>query len=106
MKKGVVLIIDDEDKLRGLIGRIIRLESFDVIEAENLRVGNKKLEQNAIDIVFCDVKLPDGNGIDFVAKIKGNYPNIEVILLTAFGNIPDGIQAIKNGAFDYLVRAY
>ena len=104
MKKGVVLIIDDEDKLRGLIGRIIRLESFDVIEAENLRVGNKKLEQNAIDIVFCDVKLPDGNGIDFVAKIKGNYPNIEVILLTAFGNIPDGIQAIKNGAFDYLVK--
>ena len=104
MKKGVVLIIDDEDKLRGLIGRIIRLESFDVIEAENLKIGIKKIEQNAIDIVLCDVKLPDGNGLDFVAKVKCHYPNVEVILLTAFGNIPDGVQAIKNGAFDYLVK--
>lgn len=55
-------------------------------------------------MVISDVKLPDGSGVDFSKNIKENYPWIEVILLTAFGNIPDGVQAIKNGAFDYITK--
>ena len=46
---------------------------------------------------MCDVFLPDGNGVDLVLAIKKAAPNVEVILLTAHGNIPDGVQAIKNG---------
>jgi two-component system NtrC family response regulator len=53
---------------------------------------------------LCDVKLPDGNGVDFLQNIKSSFPLIEVILLTAFGNIADGVQAMKNGAFDYIVK--
>ena len=102
MKK--ILIIDDEEKLRSLMARIITLESFEVIQAGDCKSGLKKLEQNAIDIVLCDVKLPDGNGVDLTGVIKQKFPHIEVILLTAFGNIPDGVQAIKNGAFDYIVK--
>lgn len=102
MKK--ILIIDDEVKLRGLIARIVQLEGFEVIEAGDCKNGLKKLEQNNIDIILCDVKLPDGNGVDLTQKIKEKYPNLEVILLTAYGNIPDGVQAIKNGAFDYIVK--
>ena len=48
--------------------------------------------------------LPDGNGVDMVTTIKKLYPELEVILLTAHGNIPDGVQAIKNGAFDYITK--
>lgn len=99
-----ILIIDDEVKLRGLLARIISSEGFDVLEASDLKSGFKKLEQNDIDVVLCDVKLPDGNGVDFVATIKEAYPLIEVLLLTAYGNIADGVQAIKNGAFDYIVK--
>ncbi|GAA4758168.1 MULTISPECIES: sigma-54-dependent transcriptional regulator [Flavobacterium] len=102
MKK--ILIIDDEEKLRGLIARIISLEGFEVIEAGDCKSGLKKLEQSTIDVVFCDVKLPDGNGVDLTAVIKEKNPSVEVILLTAYGNIPDGVQAIKNGAFDYIVK--
>ncbi len=102
MKK--ILIIDDEEKLRGLIARIISLEGFEVIEAGDCKSGLKKLEQNTIDVVFCDVKLPDGNGVDLTAVIKEKNPTVEVVLLTAYGNIPDGVQAIKNGAFDYIVK--
>jgi DNA-binding NtrC family response regulator len=54
-------------------------------------------------VVLCDVKLPDGNGVD-LTKIVEKAPYAEVILLTAYGNIPDGVQAIKNGAFDYIVK--
>ena len=99
-----ILIIDDEEKLRGLLGRIVKSEGFEVIEAPDLKSGFKKLEQNNIDVVLCDVKLPDGNGVDFLQKIKANFPLTEVILLTAYGNISDGVQAMKNGAFDYIVK--
>lgn len=56
------------------------------------------------DVALCDVFLPDGNGVDLVLSIKKAAPNVEVILLTAHGNIPDGVQAIKNGAFDYITK--
>ncbi|MDI1255625.1 MAG: sigma-54 dependent transcriptional regulator [Flavobacterium sp.] len=99
-----ILIIDDEDKLRGLLARIITAEGFEVLEAADLKSGFKKLEQKDIDVVLCDVKLPDGNGVEFLQKIKSAFPLTEVILLTAFGKISDGVQAMKNGAFDYIVK--
>lgn len=99
-----ILIIDDEEKLRGLLARIVKSEGFVVLEAADLKSGFKKLEHNDIDVVLCDVKLPDGNGVDFLEKIKTHFPLTEVILLTAYGKISDGVQAMKNGAFDYIVK--
>lgn len=99
-----ILIIDDEEKLRGLLARIVKSEGFNIIEAGDLKSGFKKLEHTEIDVILCDVKLPDGNGIDFLEKIKTHFPLVEVILLTAFGKISDGVQAMKNGAFDYIVK--
>ena len=99
-----ILIIDDEEKLRGLLARIVKSEGFEVLEASDLKSGFKKLEQNNIDVILCDVKLPDGNGVAFIEKIKASFPLTEVILLTAFGKISGGVQAMKNGAFDYIVK--
>ncbi|WP_449404187.1 sigma-54-dependent transcriptional regulator [Ginsengibacter hankyongi] len=99
-----VLIIDDEEKLRNLLGRLIKLEGFAVTESGNLKQAYRAIEKEEPDVILCDVKLPDGNGIDFIKEIKARYFVVEVILLTAYGNIPDGIQAMKNGAFDYLVK--
>jgi DNA-binding NtrC family response regulator len=102
---GKILIIDDEEKLRSLLARIVGLEGFEVLQAGDCKSGLKKLEQNSdVSVVLCDVKLPDGNGVELVQKIKTTYPAMEVILLTAYGNIPDGVQAIKNGAFDYITK--
>lgn len=100
-----VLIIDDEEKLRNLLARIIKLEGFEVLEAANAKAAFKKMEQQEIDVVLCDVKLPDGNGVELVQKLKKINTLAEIILLTAYGNIPDGVQAMKNGAFDYITKA-
>ncbi len=100
----MILIIDDEEKLRGLLSRIIGLEGFEVVEAGTCKSGLKKIETYHIDVVLCDVKLPDGNGVDLVKEIKAQHPAIEIILMTAYGNIGDGVQAIKNGAFDYITK--
>jgi len=99
-----ILIADDEEKLRTLLSRIISLEGFEVLQAADIKSALKKLEQTEIDVVLCDVKLPDGNGVDFAKLVKEKYPVIEIILLTAYGNIPDSVQAIKNGAFDYITK--
>lgn len=102
MKK--VLIIDDEEKLRTLLARIIGLEGFEVLQAGDCKSAWKNLEQNEVDVVLCDVKLSDGNGVEFSKKIKDEFPLIEIIVLTAYGSISDGVQAIKNGAFDYITK--
>ncbi len=104
MTKGAILIIDDEEKLRSLLARIISLENFKVFEANGLKPALKILDKENIDVMLCDVKLPDGNGVDFTKTVKDKYSAVEVILLTAFGNIPDGVEAMKNGAFNYITK--
>ena len=99
-----VLIIDDEEKLRTLLARIISLEGFEVLQADDCKSAWKKLDQSEVDVILCDVKLPDGNGVELSKKIKDKFPLLEIILLTAYGNIPDGVQAMKNGAFDYITK--
>lgn len=104
MMNNTILIIDDEEKLRNLLAKILTMEGFEVFQAGDCKSGLKRLEQNAVDVVICDVKLPDGRGVDLTKIIKEKYPTVEIILLTAYGNIPDGVQAIKNGAFDYITK--
>ncbi|WP_461112954.1 sigma-54-dependent transcriptional regulator [Spirosoma jeollabukense] len=99
-----ILIIDDEPRLRQLLARILQLEGYTVLEADNARSGLKILEHEEVQLVISDVKLPDKNGIELSAQIKQLYPATEVIVLTAYGTISDGVTAIKNGAFDYITK--
>lgn len=104
MNKGRVLIIDDENNLRGLLSRIIGIEGYDVAEAADGKTALKLMERNPVQVVLCDVKLPSVNGLELIEKIKALSPASEVIMLTAFGNIADGVSAIKQGAFDYITK--
>ena len=101
---GKVLIIDDEKQILGLLSRIIGLEGYEVLQAATCKAGLRQMEQHSPEVVLCDVFLPDGNGVDLVSDLKKLRPLSEIILLTAHGNIPDGVQAIKNGAFDYITK--
>lgn len=101
---GTILIIDDEEKLRSLAARILRFEGHVVLEAADAKAARRLLEEKEVEVVLCDVKLPDANGVELVREIKVKYPALEIIMFTAYGNIPDGVQAIKNGAFDYIIK--
>ncbi len=99
-----LLLIDDEVALRQLLARILSLEGFQVREVGTAKEAMRWLEQEEFPVILCDVKLPDAHGVTFVSDLKKRQPTAEIILLTAYGNIADGVQAIKNGAYDYLVK--
>ena len=99
-----ILLIDDEPTIRMLLSRILELEGYEVLKAKDRATALYILNNQEVQVVLCDVFLPDGNGVDMVQELQPLAPNAKIILLTAHGNIPDGVQAIKNGAFDYIVK--
>ena len=99
-----ILIVDDEDQIRKLLARMLELEGYEIYQAADCKTALSEMKRAVPDVVLCDVFLPAGNGVDFVVRLKKEFPMSEVILLTAHGNISDGVQAIKNGAFDYITK--
>ena len=106
MPTGTLLIIDDEARLRQLLAQVLELEGYAVLQAPDATRGLELLRQHADDVllVLCDVKLPDANGVDLLPRLKAAAPEAEVVLLTAYGTIPDSVKAMKLGAFDYLTK--
>ena len=106
MPTGTLLIIDDEARLRQLLAQVLELEGYTVLQAPDAHRGLELLQQHAADVllVLSDVKLPDANGVDLLPRFKAAAPDAEVVLLTAYGTIPDGVKAMKLGAFDYLTK--
>jgi two-component system, NtrC family, response regulator len=102
MNRNTILIVEDERKIREVLSRILEIEGYDVLVAEKGLQGMELLNKNEIKLVITDVKLPDINGIILLEEIKKLNKSIEVIILTAYGNITDAVKAIKIGAFDYL----
>ena len=99
-----ILIVDDEPTIRMLLSRILELEGYEVLKAKDRATALYTLRKQEVQVVLCDVFLPDGNGVDMVRELQQLAPAAKIILLTAHGNIADGVQAIKNGAFDYIVK--
>lgn len=99
-----ILIIDDEPNLRHLYSKLLSLEGYDIENASTGNEGLKILELKHFSLVITDIKLPDINGLLIIKKVKDSYPDTEVIAITAYGNIQDGVSAIKSGAFDYITK--
>ena len=106
MPNGSLLLIDDEATLREVVARVLSFEGYSVLQAPDARRGLETLRQHAADIlvILCDVKLPDANGVELLGRLKALAPLAEVVLMTAYGTITDGVRAMKLGAFDYLTK--
>ena len=106
MPTGTILFIDDAAGLRAVAARVLELEGYTVLQAADARRGLEALRHYAAEVllVLCDVKLPDANGVELLPRLKALAPQVEVILLTAYGTVSDGVRAMKLGAFDYLTK--
>jgi two-component system nitrogen regulation response regulator NtrX len=99
-----ILIIDDEPGIRSVLKDVLEDEQYNVICAEDGIQGMSLMESKPVDLVILDVWLPNMGGIDVLKKIKQDYPDIEVIMISGHANINLAVKAVKMGAFDFLEK--
>jgi len=99
-----VLIIDDEPDIRELLTMTISRMGLDCHSAANLNEATNLLSSYAFDACLTDMRLPDGNGVDFVKHLKETYPNLPVAVVTAHGDMDAAVVAMKNGAYDFVSK--
>ena len=104
MKKITILTIDDEENIRNGLADNFEMEGYNVLQAENGKIGLQLVEKGSVDLVITDLRMDGVSGIDVVRKVATEHPGIPVIVLTGHGSIDDATEAIKDGAFDFLTK--
>ena len=101
---GRILVIDDEPDVLNIIVEILRTAGYDVVSAPNGEAGIKALDSNFFDLVFTDLMMPGIGGMDVLQHAVTRSPKTLCIILTGYGTIESSVDAIKNGAFDYITK--
>ncbi len=101
-----ILIVDDELNIRRILQMAFEKSGHQVMVAEDARVALQLLEENNFDVVITDVTMPGMNGYELQNIIHQNQPDLPVIIMTAFGTIPQAVAAIRNGAFEYVTKPF
>lgn len=104
MNQGTLLIIDDEEAQRTVLAGFLRKRGFDIVLAESAESGIAVFEAQSIDLVLTDYRMPGGTGLDVLHAIKKINPNVPLILITAYGSIEGAVEAMRDGAFDYISK--
>ncbi len=99
-----VLIVDDEKNIREGLGKALELDGYNVFLAENGKVAINTITNNDIDLVITDLKMPELSGDELLKKVASAYPTIPVIILTGHGTIESAVQAMRDGAYDFLTK--
>ncbi len=102
-----ILIVDDEYKMQEILKKFFTSSGYNIICASNTREAIGKFSQNNIDLVITDIKMPGKeDGISLVRKIHNADPYLPIVVITAYGNIPTSVLAMKEGAYDYIVKPF
>jgi len=101
-----VLLVEDDTDLREAIADMLEVHNINYIEAENGQQAQELIEQNEVALVLSDVQMSPGNGYQLLEYINTNHNGVPVILMTAYGSIPQAVDAIQAGAVDYLVKPF
>ncbi|WP_409029067.1 sigma-54-dependent transcriptional regulator [Gracilimonas sediminicola] len=104
--KHSILVVDDDELLLGFMEEILTKEGFKVHAFESPVKATEYLEKNSVDLVITDVKMNEMTGDEVLAKVKKNYPDTGVIMITGFGNINHAVRALHKGAFDYMTKPF
>jgi two-component system nitrogen regulation response regulator NtrX len=99
-----ILVVDDERNIQSLIKDILSDEGHSVSVAGSLTSAKDLIKKEVFDLIFLDVWLPDGDGISLISFIKEHQPNSFIVMISGHANIPIAVQAIKEGAFDFLEK--
>src|SRR5512134_3846645 len=103
---GRILIADDHDSLRRGLAQAVAEAGHDVEEAPNGNAAIEKLHEGFFDVVVSDLKMGGSTGLEVLKTAKTLHPTSAVILMTAFGSVSTAVEAMKNGAFDYVQKPF
>jgi DNA-binding NtrC family response regulator len=99
-----VLVVDDEETARTFCADALSELGFEAQAAESAKLALDMLESGQFDIVLADVRMAGMSGLELLKTIRETYPDIDVVMMTGYGTIPSAVQAIKQGAYDYLAK--
>ncbi|WP_260259524.1 sigma-54-dependent transcriptional regulator [Vibrio intestinalis] len=106
MAQSKVLIVEDDEGLREALVDTLALAGYEWLEADSAEDALVKLKSNAVDIVVSDVQMAGMGGLALLRNIKQHWPNLPVLLMTAYANIEDAVSAMKDGAIDYMAKPF
>ncbi len=104
-RRGTVLVVDDEDGVRASVRAILE-ETCDVLEAEHGAAALEMLKAHEVDLVMLDQRMPGEPGIELLPRVKAFDPTIIVVLATAVHDVRTAVEAMRLGAYDYLVKPF
>ncbi|MBN1492929.1 MAG: sigma-54-dependent Fis family transcriptional regulator [Candidatus Omnitrophica bacterium] len=101
-----ICIIDDEQVIRETLSEMLRIEGYEVVTCDNGLSALDTLSSEECDLVLCDIRLPDVDGLDLLEKIRAKLPGIMFIMMTAFGSVESAVEAMKLGAQDFITKPF
>jgi len=104
MNNGSLLLVDDDRHVLDSMSDWLREQGYDVTEASGRADAIRQTDHRTFDLVLADVRLQDGDGFEVLAHCRENHPATTVILLTGYGTVETGVEAIRAGAFDLLTK--
>ena len=99
-----ILVVDDEDRIRQSLNGILKDEGYEVLEAKDGSQALKQVESDPPDLVLLDIWMPGMDGMEVLEKMKGQIPNLPVIMISGHGNIELAVKAVKLGAYDFIEK--
>jgi len=106
MEQTRILVVDDELVIRESLAGWLRRDGYHVSSVPSGEEAIETLKINSFDIILLDIQMDGISGMDVLTHVKEHYPDIDVIMITAFGSIPSAVQAMKSHAFDYLLKPF
>jgi DNA-binding NtrC family response regulator len=105
-EKGSLLILDDEEMIRDLLTETFTARGYSVDTAKDGKAANKKIDDRRYDLLITDLRLPDISGMDILTRARKKYPEMGIIMITAYGSIKNAVNVMKEGAFYYIAKPF
>ena len=103
--KPTVLVVDDKANMLALLSKILG-KSARVLTARGVRTALQVLESEPVTVVLCDLRMNDGDGLEVLRAVRSRWPGVPFILMTAYATVPTAVQAIREGAYDYVTKPF